>query len=93
MTDRTIIVDVGDWDRREVYRGTNVFLAGLAAAHAERDKRRGAMPEGVGYCDPDRCDYADDFSSDGLAEDVHDFLGGCCEIGCAFKSRRRRRAA
>lgn len=85
MTDRTIIVDVGDWDRREVYRGTNVFLAGLAAARAWRDRRPCSS---VNYCDPENCDD----ESDGLDKEVHAFLGGCLEIGAMFASKRRRAA-
>jgi len=85
----TIVVDVGDWDRREVYRGTNVAHAGLRAAKAARDMRRHGMPEHVGYRNPDGYDACPDTGVDlGLSDEVAQFLEECAFIGTRYESRR-----
>jgi hypothetical protein len=76
-----IIIDIGDFDRREVYRGESVFRAGLAAARAERD--RGIEPR-VGFYDEDGVDVG----TDGLSDDEHDFLSACVDIGARRAARR-----
>jgi hypothetical protein len=85
----TYEVTVGDWDRRTVYSGSNLFAAGLHAARAERD-RSGALNAGtVQVQDPDNCD---DDKPDGLTDDAHDFISGCIDIGSALACRKRRAA-
>ncbi len=85
-----IIIDIGDFDRREVYRGEDAFRAGLAAARAERDKpwRKGqaGWEPIVGAHNPDRVDV----DTNGLTEDEDTFIDGCICIGGEFKRRGRR---
>jgi hypothetical protein len=81
-------VSVGDWDRHTVYKGESIWLAGLNAARAERD-RSGVnwfMGGLVGVVDLDNCDG----ESNGLSSEQDEFIEACIYAGSWFKPRERK---
>jgi hypothetical protein len=77
-------VSVGDWTRAEVYKGENLWLAGLNAARAERDRHGWYCGGNVSVADLDNYDG----EGSGLEEEQDEFIEACIDAGSGFKRRK-----
>ena len=91
------IVEEGDWEKIQRYRGSSLFRAGLAAARTRRDLRGwlmgGVSNSAVSVYDMDGLDI----DTDGLSDEQREFFERCVEAGerrygSEFAKRRRQAA-
>lgn len=78
------IVDIGDYLRYRLYTGDNVFLAGLAIARGQRDRRRTAFGDTVACYSPQNVDI----DTNGCSSEENEFFADCNAVGSDYKRRR-----
>ncbi len=81
ITKSVYVVEEGDWDRIERYRGPSLFFAGLAAARTRRDLRGwmmgGARNDAITVYNANGIDE----DTNGLTDEEDDFFASCVEAG------------